>query len=74
MAHNLARWLARISLAERCPVRTKTLRRRLFRLFRLVGWLTRSARRLWLHLPERWPWAIGWTAALARLPAHPLLA
>ncbi|MEO7230420.1 MAG: IS1380 family transposase [Candidatus Limnocylindrales bacterium] len=70
MAHNLARWTARIGLGEGI-VTTKTLRRR---LFGLVGRLTRSARRLTLHLPTRWPWAIGWTAALGRLRAIPLLA
>jgi hypothetical protein len=64
MAHNLARWTVRIGLAESRPVTTKTLRRR---LFGLVGRLTRSARRLTLHLPARWPWAIGWTTALGRL-------
>ena len=40
----------------------------------LVGRLTRSARRVTLHLPARWPWAIGWTTALARLRALPLRA
>ena len=70
MAHNLARWTARIGLGEGI-VTTKTLRRR---LFGLVGRLTRSARRLTLHLPARWPWAIGWSIALTRLRAIPLLA
>jgi hypothetical protein len=70
MAHNLARWTARIALGEGI-VTTKTLRRR---LFGLVGRLTSSARRLTLHLPARWPWAMAWTAALARLRAIPLLA
>ena len=42
MAHNLARWTARIGLGERI-VTTKTLRRR---FFALAGRLTRSARRL----------------------------
>ena len=70
IAHNLARWTARIGLGEGI-VTTKTLRRR---LFALVGRLTRSGRRLTLHLPARWPWAIGWTASLARLRAIPLLA
>ena len=42
MAHNLARWTARIGLGER-TVTTKTLRRR---VFALVGRITRSARRL----------------------------
>ena len=69
IAHNLARWTARIGLGERV-VTTKTLRRR---LFGLVGRLTSSARRLTLHLPTRWPWAIGWSGALARLRAIPLL-
>src|SRR5665811_2093741 len=45
IAHNLARWTARIGLGEGI-VTTKTLRRR---LFGLVGRLTRSARRFTLH-------------------------
>ena len=52
MAHNLARWTARIGLGERI-VTTKTLRRR---VFALAGRITRSARRLTLHLPQDWPW------------------
>ena len=48
MAHNLARWTARIGLGERIAT-TKTLRRR---FFSLAGRLTRSARRLTLHLPR----------------------
>ena len=52
MAHNLARWTARIGPGERIAT-TKTLRRR---FFALAGRLTRSARRLTLHLPKRWPW------------------
>ena len=51
MAHNLARWTARIGLGEPV-VTTKTLRRR---FFSRAGRLTRSARRLTLHLPQRWP-------------------
>ena len=50
MAHNLARWTARIGLGERTVI-TKTLRRQ---VFALVGRITRSARRLTLHLPRRW--------------------
>ena len=46
MAHNLARWTARIGLGERIAT-TKTLRRR---FFALVGRITRSARRLTLYL------------------------
>ena len=67
MAHNLARWTARIGLGERTVI-TKTLRRR---VFALVGRITRSARRLTLHLPRRWPWEIQFSRALARLQAIP---
>ena len=70
IAHNLARWTARIGLGAGI-VTTKTLRRR---LFSLAGRLTRSARRWKLHLAERWPWAAEFSTALARLRAIPLLA
>ncbi len=68
IAHNLARWTARLGLGERI-VTTRTRRRR---LFVLVGRLTRSARWFTLHLPVRWPWADHFTDALARLRALPL--
>ena len=68
MAHNLARWTARIGLGEPV-VTTKTLRRR---FFSMAGRLTRSARRLTLHLPKRWPWEAQFSGALARLRALPL--
>ena len=68
MAHNLARWTARIGLGEQV-VTTKTLRRR---FFSLTGRLTRSARRLTLHLPQRWPWENQFSRALARFRALPL--
>ncbi len=68
MAHNLARWTARIGLGE--PVsNTKTLRRR---FFSLPGRLTRKARCLILHLPQGWPWQNQFSNALARLRALPL--
>ena len=66
MAHNLARWTARIGLGERTVI-TKTLRRR---VFALVGRITRSARRLTLHLPRRRPWETQFSRALARLASH----
>ena len=68
MAHNLARWAARIGLGEQLAT-TKTLRRR---FFSLAGRLTRSARRLTRHLPQRWPWETQFSRALARLRALPL--
>ena len=67
MAHNLARWTGRIALGE--GMTTKTLRRR---LFSLAGRITRKARGLTLHLPQRWPWETQFMSALARLRAIPL--
>ena len=68
MAHNLTRWTARIGLGEQIAT-TKTLRGR---FFALAGRLTRSARRLTLHLPQRWPWETRFSHALARLRPIPL--
>ena len=68
MAHNLARWTTRVGLGEQLAT-TKTLRRR---FFALAGRLTRSARRLTLHLPQGWPWQNQFSSALARLRALPL--
>ena len=65
LAHNLARWAARIGLGQQI-VTTKTLRRR---FFSLAGRLTRSARRLTLHFPKGWPWEYQFSRALARLQA-----
>ena len=67
MTHNLDRWTARIGLGEQ-KVTNKTLRRR---FFSIAGRLTRSARRLTLHLPQRWPWETQLSRALARLRALP---
>jgi hypothetical protein len=65
LAHNLLRWVAAIGLGARQElVVAKTLRRT---LLALPGRLTRSARRLVLHLPARWPWAAWFELALARL-------
>ena len=58
----------RIGLGEQI-VTTKTLRRR---FFSMAGRLTRSARRLTLHLPQRWPWKAQFSGALARFRALPL--
>jgi hypothetical protein len=65
LAHNLLRWVAAIGLGARQElVVAKTLRRT---LLALPGRLTRSARRLTLHLPAGWPWAAWFELALARL-------
>jgi hypothetical protein len=70
MAHNVARWTSRIGLGTGI-VTTRTLRRR---LFGLVGRLTRSARRMTLHLPRHWPWAEAFARALSKLRAIPIAA
>ena len=65
LAHNLLRWIAAIGLGARDQlVVAKTLRRT---LLSLPGRITRSARRLILHLPAGWPWAAWFELALARL-------
>jgi hypothetical protein len=70
MAHNIARWTARVGLGEGV-VTTRSLRRQ---LFGLPGRLTRSARRVTLHLPARWPWAERFLAGLEQLRAIPIAA
>jgi len=67
IAHNLARWTSRIGLGEQL-ITTKTLRTR---YLNLPGRLTRSARRLHLHLPTRWPWAGEFLLGLDRLRCVP---
>ncbi len=68
IAHNLARWLARIGLGPETRLTTRTLRRR---LLCLPGRLTRSARRWTLHLPRDWPWARAFLAILQQVRALP---
>ena len=62
---NLARWTSRIGLVQTL-ITTKTLRTR---YLDLPGRLTRSARRVHLHLPTRWPWRTSscwrWTGCAA---------
>jgi hypothetical protein len=71
LAPNLARWLSRLGLGTSGPIVVQTIRRR---YLTLPGRITRSGRRWTLHLPARWPWREGFTQALARLRAVPLLA
>ncbi len=62
-AHNLARWVSRLGLGETL-IATDTLRRR---HLRTPGRITRSGRKLTLHLPKRWPWAEQFNNSLAQL-------
>ena len=62
-AHNLARWVSRLGLGETL-IATDTLRRR---HLRTPGRITRSGRKLTMHLPTRWPWAEQFNNSLAQL-------
>lgn len=66
IAHNLARWLLRLTDAG--VANLKSLRHR---LLKVPGRLVRSGRRLRLRMPERWPWEAEFMAALARLRLLP---
>jgi hypothetical protein len=68
LAHNLLRWTQAIGLPGSTIRTARTMRRR---LLTLPGRLVRSARRLTLRMPARWPWAEDFLAALARLRALP---
>ena len=63
VAHNLARWTSRIGLGETL-IATDTLR---CHYLSMPGRITRSARKLTLHLSARWPWAVGFNTALTNL-------
>ena len=68
IAHNLARWTARLGAitGPSSPIALATLRRR---YVAVPGHLSRSGRRTTLHLAKNWPWAGLFLAALARLSA-----
>jgi hypothetical protein len=65
IAHNLARWTSRIGFGETL-IATETLRRH---HLVMPGRITRSARRVFLHLPTHWPWRQAFEAALVNLRA-----
>ena len=71
LAHNLARWTARLGDLARGALVTKALRRR---HLAMPGRLTRSGRRWRLALPPRWPWREQFLTTLTRLRALPSLA
>lgn len=64
LAHNTIRWIASLGLGQRGLVVARTLR---FRLLSIPGRITRSARRLTLHLPADWPWQREWIRAVRRI-------
>lgn len=71
IAHNLTRAAGVLAGGSHARATTATLRAH---LINIPGRLARSARRLTVHLPERWPWQIAVTnlhdavAAIARPP------
>lgn len=66
IAHNLARWSQAIGSPGASPRMLETFQRR---LLAIPGRLTRSARKLTLHLPARWPWRVAFVEALERIRA-----
>ncbi len=66
LAHDLWRWTAILGGLATGPVVAKTLRRR---YLTIPGRITRTARRVTLHLPTRWSWWDAFMQALSRLRA-----
>ena len=64
IAHNVVRWIAHLGLGHRGLVVARTMR---FRLLSVPGRITRSARRITLHMPEAWPWQREWVRAVRRI-------
>ena len=69
IAQDLTSW-AQTLLLEGDLARAEPKRLR-YRLLHVAGRITRSGRRLRLHLPEGWPWAGALAAAFRRLGALP---
>ncbi|WP_436278688.1 IS1380 family transposase [Micromonospora marina] len=67
IAHNLTRWTARLGM-DLPRVTTKTIRRK---IYTVGARITRTARRLHLHLPRAWPWADTLLNALDRIRGLP---
>ncbi len=70
LAHNLLRWTSLIGLPDTIIPTARTLRRR---LLTVPGRISRTARRVTLRLPTRWPWELPFLTALKRLRAIPAL-
>lgn len=69
IAQDLLAWAQSLLLGgDLARAEPKRLR---YRLLHVAGRITRSGRRLRLHLPARWPWAADLLGAFARLRALP---
>ena len=71
LAHNVVRWVQLLGVTSPRLAVAKTLRRR---LLSLPGRITRTARRVTLHLPTGWPWRTAFEDTLTRLRALPVTA
>ena len=72
LAHNLARWTARLGHTH--PARQLTVAATIRnRLLTVPGRLVNHSGRHKLRLPSRWPWATAFTTALGRIRDLPLL-
>ena len=69
VAQDLVSW-AQTLLLEGDLARAEPKRLR-YRLLHVAGRITRSGRRIRLHLPARWPWAADLLIAFSRLRALP---
>ena len=66
MAHNLARWTARLGgLGDRIITTPKLCQR----FIAIPGHITHSGRRTRLHLVQSWPWAEAFMTALDKIRA-----
>ena len=70
LSHNLLRWTTLIGVPDTTIPTARTIRRR---LLTIPGRITRTARRVTLRMPARWPWATQFLTALKRLRAVPAL-
>ena len=70
LAHNLARAAGALASAFHARATTATIRDH---LINVPACLARSARRLTLHLPERWPWRRDFTQLFSTVHAPPVL-
>lgn len=68
MTYNLLRAIGALASVFHAKATTATLRDH---LVRVPARIARSARRLTLHLPQRWPWQNAWTQLFAAAHAPP---
>lgn len=64
IAHNLLRCIHRVALRQTSLLVTQTMR---YRLLSIPARITRSARKVTVHLPARWPYQADFLAAVRRL-------